>query len=171
LEEAKTQGLSVQDFFKDFTDAFSDIADTQGMKLNRLYLITPFLNDLLKMHKRKINLILWVVGKDIYKKSTLIIPRKVKPNMLTLKEDNINMRYVKSCTLQYDDKFLTRSYEYINWLKEFKSDILQNTISSITHKKLFENDKCSICGKRRNLIYKYKTRYCKSCFDEYIETK
>lgn len=141
LEEAKTQGLSVQDFFKDFTDAFSDIADTQGMKLNRLYLITPFLNDLLKMHKRKINLIFWVAGKNLLKKSTLVIPRKVKPDMLSLKDDNIRMRYVKNCTLQYDDKFLTRSYEYINWLKVFKADILKNTILKIRQKKYFIDQK------------------------------
>jgi hypothetical protein len=124
LEEAADQGMDTTSYFNMFSQTYARISRTQGVHLNRVFLVTPFLNDLLKIHKRKITFIAGRFIKLDHIHKAIFGWRKVQANTLILKEDNIECKWRKNITLNYSDEFLKASTEYTDWLKLFKKDIM-----------------------------------------------
>jgi hypothetical protein len=126
LEECADIGLDTASFFNMLSKAFARIERTQGSHLNRVFMITPFLNDLLNVHKRKINFILESYYKDVEHHQTVMHWGRVKINCMTLKEYNIKVLWRKPFTIRYNDKAYKAGYDYCEYLKIFKKDYMQN---------------------------------------------
>jgi hypothetical protein len=135
LEEAADQGLDTTSYFEMFSQAFAKISRTQGFHLNRVFLITPFAADLLKIHKRKINFLLWVKFKDVVNRRAVIGIRKVAVNHMTLDEKNIKCKWRRDYEISYTKAELEKATEYTNWLKGFKRDIMQNIKNDVKNRK------------------------------------
>jgi len=143
LEEAADQDMSTNDFFSAFSKAYAAIARTQGVHLNTVFLITPCLNDLLNQHKRSIT---FVMGKFI--KLNHMNPARtqfgwgpVDVNTLSLKPENMKVRWRRPITVKYNAAFLKASNEYTDWLKLFKKDIMESIKSDVQKAKKKRQDK------------------------------
>jgi hypothetical protein len=143
LEEAG-ELLNFAEWWSVMNLVFGAISRTQGYKRNICLLITPHANDIAKQQKRKIDFILWVAKKDLVFKTAVVVPRWVKINYLTLKEENYRLRYIKSWFVHYGVSELRNANLYTEWLKEFKSDIMtdiKEKVGLINHTSLPEKHK------------------------------
>jgi hypothetical protein len=126
LEEAGEQ-LNFYEWFSIMNQVFSTISRTQGVKRNICMLITPFANDLQKQQKRKIDFVLWVAKKWEHKRMARVVPRYVKVDYLSLKEDNYSLRYIKNWTIRYQREELRLSNHYTDWLRyTLKSEVMDD---------------------------------------------
>jgi hypothetical protein len=119
LEEASHQ-MPIYEWWGVMGTIFSDASNTQGVRFNISILITPQANDLQKQHKRKFDFVLWVAKKWKETKCARVVPRWVKINYLTLKEDNCQLRYIHNWDIHYTDLELLLSSNYTNWLENYK---------------------------------------------------
>jgi hypothetical protein len=143
LEEAADQDMSTTDFFSQFSKAYSAIARTQGVHLNRVFLITPCLNDLLNQHKRGITFVMGEFKKlnNMYPPRTQFGWGPVKVKTLSLKPENMTVRWRKPICVKYSNAFLKKSSEYTDWLKLFKKDIMQGVKDDIRKSKKRKADR------------------------------
>lgn len=122
MEEASYQ-MNYLDFFGLMGRVFSSTTRTQGIKRQICFLITPHTIDLMKHNREAVDFRIWVKRRDDIHKRTQLRPRFIKIDYL---RDKYKLGYIKDWTLQYNHRFLKEAQKYTDWLKGFKSDIVEH---------------------------------------------
>lgn len=119
LEEAGQQ-LYYLDFQNIMSRVFSSTTNTQGLKKNVCFLITPHFSDIVKHARESIDFVVILHNRNDAKKTVIATPKYV---VISWKNFKPMFRPISNMIMQYNDKFLIEARKYTDYLKVYKKDI------------------------------------------------
>lgn len=119
LEEAGEQ-INIYDWLGIMNKVFASTTSTQGLKLNRCWIITPYFDDITKHAKGRMDFVVILHHRDDVSKTVQASPFYVRLNWKTFKPE---FKPLKKMIIQYNAKSLKEARNYTNYLKQYKRNI------------------------------------------------
>lgn len=119
LEEAGEQ-LNYLEWWGLMARVFSSTTNTQGLKKNTCFLITPYFDDIVKHVRSKIDFVMILHNRDDALRRVIATPKYVR---ISWKNFKPQFRPIRNMILQYNSKSLKEARKYTAWLEKYKQDI------------------------------------------------
>lgn len=130
LEEASFQAGKMS-FWDTFTRALDEINQTQGVKRNFFIFVMPCLPDLAKS-LRAMNYLFCVSKKIERRKLAVIMPQEIKIDYWRIDDKATHQDFSpKIMRKVYTDEELKKAGEYSEWLRTYKSKIMEKILSKL----------------------------------------
>lgn len=127
LEEAGNQ-LDYTQWYSTMAQVFNQTSNTQGLKHNICFLITPHAVDIVKRQRELVDFKVWVKRRIDAAKLTIVRPRYIKIDYL---KDKTRLGYIADWYVKYPTDFLKISREFTNWLKKYKLVIMHELYEQV----------------------------------------
>ena len=143
MEEAGKQ-MDYMEWFSTMSKVFNQTSNTQGLKHNICFLITPHAVDIVKRQRELVDFKIWVRKRIDVARICIVRPRYIKIDYL---KDKYKLGYVHDWIIKYPKPCLAEATKFTEWLKIYKSDIMDDIKRSVGIKNLQEKSFDELCSK------------------------
>lgn len=141
MEEAGKQ-MDYMEWFGTMSKVFNQVSNTQGLKKNVCFLITPHAVDIVKRQRELVDFKVWVRKRIDKARMCIVRPRYIKIDYL---KDKYRLGFIKDWVIRYPINFLPKASEFTNYLKGYKADIMDDMKKKVGLKKTAYERFCEEC--------------------------
>ncbi|GAG71881.1 unnamed protein product [marine sediment metagenome] len=119
LEEAGEQ-MNYLEWYGIMSRVFSSTTNTQGLKKNICFLVTPRSKDITKHNRENVDFRVWVRRRDDIRRTAGVRPRYVRIDYL---KDKYRLGWIRDYNIKYSKRSLREAKRFTDHLKTYKSKI------------------------------------------------